>query len=253
MGFVDADDTIAKDFFKTLFTAAEENSCDVVFSKWSNNDTHDQVLANNTIYSKSEIIERFLPLYLEKDTYNCIWNKLYLNAVIKENHIQFPLGKKLGEDAVFNLRFLAHTNSLYYLNYNGYYYREVIGSATRNVSVQNYLEDALQLFVEEPLEFIRGNLSSENIIRLKSTRFIHQIISLVYIYSTPKNGLSLLQKIKKLNILVHNITIATVFSENNTDLCPDFSSYQKQIYNFIKAKEVFPLYFLSLYSYYRNL
>lgn len=247
VGFVDADDTIEKDFFDTLFLAAEINQCDLVFSKLAADENY---LVNNTKYTRNEIADKILPVYLGKDIFNSIWNKLYLNELVKRHNVIFPLDKKLGEDAAFNLEFLEFCDALYYLDYVGYHYREVLGSATRNVCTQNYLEDAITLFSEEPSDFIKNNITQEDILRLKSTRLIHYIMSLVYIYSEPGNGISLVQKIKKLNNLVNNNIVAQVFSDNTN--AQNYGRYQHQIYNFIKSKGVFPLYFLSLYSYYRN-
>lgn len=247
IGFVDSDDHISTDYFQKLMNAAEYNSADVVFSKAFTDDGSEK----NKRYQQEEIIRDLLPDYLRKDLYNSVCNKMYLNALIQKHYIRFPLGKKLGEDAAFNLKFLEYTTRLYYLDYAGYHYREVIGSATRNVSAQNYLEDGVALFNEEPIDYIKKNLTPQMIHGLKSTRLIYYIMSLVYIYSEPGNGISLIQKFKYLKALVHNDTVSKVFSENKADA--SYGSYQKQIFNFIKTKGIFPLYFLSLYSYYRNL
>ena len=247
IGFVDSDDTISTDYFQQLMNAVESSNAQMVFT----NAFTDDGLEKNKLYQQEEIIRNLLPDYLRKDLYNSVCNKMYLNALIQKYQIRFPLGKKLGEDAVFNLKVLEYTTSLYYLDYAGYHYREATGSATRNVSVQNYLEDAVRLFNEESTDFIKKNITPQMIYDLKSTRFIHNIMSLVYIYSEPGNGISLIRKFRNLNALVSNDTVAKVFSENKADA--SYGSYQKQIFNFIKTKGIFPLYFLSLYSYYRNL
>lgn len=247
IGFVDSDDSIKTDFFQTLITAAEQHNAEIVFTKAFADDG----LEKNKRYHQEEIIRDLLPDYLRKDLYNSVCNKMYLNARIQKHNISFPLGKKLGEDATFNLKFLAHTTRLYYLDYAGYHYREVIGSATRNVSSQNYLDDAVHLFKEDPEDYIKKNITSQTILDLKSTRLIHYIISLVYIYSEPGNGISLMRKFKNLKALVHNDTVSKVFTKHKIE--SDSGPYQKQIFNFIKYKGIFPLYFLSLYSYYRNL
>ena len=247
IGFVDSDDTSSTDYFQQLMNAAENNNAEMVFT----NAFTDDGLEKNKLYQQEEIIRDFLPDYLRKDLYNAVWSKIYLNTLLQKYHIRFPLGKKLGEDAIFNLKVLEYTTRLYYLDYEGYHYREVTGSATRNVSAQNYLEDAVQLFNEEPTDFIKKNITPQMIHDLKSTRFIHYIMSLVYMYSEPGNGISLIRKFRNLNALVNNDTVAKIFSENKAGA--SYGSYQKQIFNFIKTKGVFPLYFLSLYSYYRNL
>lgn len=247
VGFVDSDDHIATDYFQQLITAAEHHNAEVVFT----NAFSDDALEKNKRYQQEEIIRDLLPDYLRKDLYNSVCNKMYLNILIQKHHLRFILGKKLGEDATFNLNFLEFTTRLYYLDYAGYHYREVVGSATRNVSTQNYLEDAVRLFNEEPIDYVKKNITPQMIYDFKFFRFIHHITSLVYIYSEPGNGISLLQKFKKVKMLVHNNTVAKVFSEYKINA--DFGPYQKQIFNSIKNKSIVTLYFLSLYSYYRNL
>lgn len=247
IGFVDSDDQIAPDYFQKLITAAKHNDADVVFTKAFSAD----ILEKNKLYDQQEIICEFLPEFLRKDLYNSVCTKIYLNSLIQKHHLRFILGKKLGEDATFNLNFLEFTTRLYYLDYAGYHYREVFGSATRNVSTHNYLEDAVRLFNEEPQDYVKKNITPQMIYDFKSTRLIQYVMSLIYIYSEPGNGISFIQKFKNLKTLVHNNIVAQVFSE--TEIDSEYAPYQKQIFNFIKSKGIIPLYFLSLYSYYRNL
>lgn len=249
VGFVDSDDTVDAEFFKKLFTAAEEYKCGLVFSNSFNTDP----VEKDKKYNILEILQIILPTYFQKDLYNCIWNKLYSNKIIKDNDLQFPLGLKLGEDAIFNLNFLEFTDQLYYLDYSGYNYREVSGSATRDVRGQEYLDNAIEVFSQNPSDFILKNIDQKEVHRLKSERFMNYVISLVYIYCKPKNKLSLKQKFIKLKKLVTNKTVSDIFTENIEQRSFIKGNYKKMIYHNIKNKNIILLYILALYSYYRNL
>ncbi|MBF8457260.1 glycosyltransferase [Kaistella sp. G5-32] len=251
VGFVDSDDTVTPDYFQTLYETAEQTRSDLVFSKLENKNDG---LEKNRVYDRSEILQIILPTYFNGDLLNSIWNKLYLNEIITAHQIRFLPGKKLGEDALFNLQFLEFTYKMYYIDYSGYHYRTVNGSATRNVFVQKYLEDAVEFFLEGPGNFVKENINYQKLQQLKSTRFVNYTMSLVYIYSEPKNGLNIFQKVEKIRILVNNETVSTVFNETDiAKLFPSFGPYQNQVFKSIGRKNVLKLYLFSLYSYLRNL
>lgn len=249
IGFVDSDDTISPEFFQTLYELVEQNQCDVVLSKSLSSET---ILQNNHKYNKQEINSEILPLYFKEDGYNAIWNKLYSASVIKNNNIIFPVGKTHGEDAVFNIHYLLHAESLFVVDYAGYYYRENHGSATRNVKRFDYLQQAVETFLEDWSFLVGDIIPPIEMHGLKKERFVNTIISQIYIYANPENGISLKNRLLKLSEIINNETIKIVFSENNKKLITDFSKYKGEIYKGIKTKSLIKLYLLSLYSYYRN-
>lgn len=249
IGFVDSDDTIAPAFFENLYIIAEREHCNIVFSKSL---SQKSFLKNDKKYNKKEIIAEILPLYFMEDGYNAIWNKLYSVSIITNNNIVFQLDKSHGEDADFNIHYLLHAEHLFNVNYSGYHYRETEGSATRNAAKFNYLQNAVYTFEKDWFEVIGDNISSSKMHELKKERFINNIISQIYIYAIPTNGLPIKSRLRKLTEIVSNETVILLFSEDNSTLTNDFHRYQLQIYKAIQAKSLIKLYLLSLYSYYRN-
>ncbi len=249
IGFVDSDDTIAPDFFQILYGTGKQYHCDVVFTRSLSSES---ILQNNRKYSRQEIRLEILPLYFKKDGHNAIWNKLYAAALIKNNNIFFPVGRTHGEDAEFNIHYLLHAESLFTVDYAGYHYRETEGSATRNVTKFDYLQQALDTLAKDWSSVVGDYIIPAEMYKLKKERFINNIISQIYIYATPENGLSLQTRIGKLHQIINHDVVKQVFHENNHELSSSFTKYKKEVYGSIKSRFVIKLYLLSLYSYYRN-
>lgn len=249
IGFVDSDDTVEKEYFETLCTAAATHEVEVVFC----NGLGSQDIVRSKRYTEKEIREIILPLYFKEDSYNAIWNKLYSAEVIRKNNVRFPLGRSHGEDGEFNIQFLMHASSLYALDYFGYHYRETPGSATRNVTRFDYLQQAVQTFQKDWAPVVGQALAPDILYSLKKERFVNSIISLIYLFSNPENGLPLRARILRLSQIVHHGLVKQLFNENNQDIAASFPRYKKEIYSGIRSKSVITLYLLSLYSYYRNL
>lgn len=249
IGFVDSDDSIMPDFFQTLFDVVEHEQCDMVFCRCLSTESS---LQNNRKYSMQEIRSEILPLYFKEDSDNAIWNKLYAGSVIRNNNILFPVGKTHGEDAEFNIHYLLHAESLFTVDYAGYYYRETEGSATRNVTKFDYLQQALDTLAKDWSSVVGDYIIPAEMYKLKKERFINNIISQIYIYATPENGLSLQTRIGKLHQIINHDVVKQVFHENNHELSSSFTKYKKEVYGSIRSRFVIKLYLLSLYSYYRN-
>ena len=56
--------------------------------------------------------------------------------------MEFPEKVVLGEDGIFNIQFFSNATIVKYIDYTGYHYREVVGSATRNISEKDYFKRA---------------------------------------------------------------------------------------------------------------
>lgn len=61
----------------------------------------------------------------------CVWAGFYKTQFIRKHHIRFPLGVKNGEDRIFNLQCLEHTDTVYLSDYPIYAYYSNPLSLTR--------------------------------------------------------------------------------------------------------------------------
>jgi glycosyltransferase involved in cell wall biosynthesis len=151
IGFVDADDFIEKKMYEILYTTAKQNDSDVIISNFESEIEGHKI---NTKYpfpievtlNNDYINEEILPYFLKEDNLNTGCNKIYKNKVIRENNLKFPEKVPLGEDGLFNMCFFSFADTMKYIDYTGYFYREVEGSATRNITGMDYFNRAIEVY-----------------------------------------------------------------------------------------------------------
>ena len=153
IGFIDGDDWIEVDMYKTLYDIANKNDLDLVISDFEQELDGKKIINKlditvNSIVNKEDIINNILPQFLQHENLNTVCNKLFKREVIQRFNIRFPKGVALGEDGFFNINYFSNAESLMYINYCGYHYREVEGSATRNIFEKDYFNRALEVYNE---------------------------------------------------------------------------------------------------------
>jgi len=248
VGFVDADDTIDSLFFQTLYEAAEKNKTDSVYSKLYPNQSFD----NQKFVQGNDIKKILLPEFFKGDQFNSVCNKIFLTNIVKENKIKFPENLKHGEDADFNIVFLMKAERVIFLDYCGYKYRDVEGSATRNVTKGNYLENAVEVYEKDWSTIVFDAIGNNEMEEFKKIRFANNIISLIYIFANPENGLTLRDRFYNLKRITNHSVVKAVFSDEILKTKLKLNRYSNTIFDEIKNKSVFKLYLLTIYSYYKN-
>ncbi len=173
IGFVDADDTVAHDYYEKLLKAAKENNCDMAFSSitfiyngefravpdWYN---------PNTIIHRNRIREIFLQKMLSDGSQNSACLKIFRRSIIGDFSLEFPVGIKIGEDKRFVLEFLKHCTSAVYAGNCGYYYLNVETSAMHSDKKMFELLSA----DEEELEIFVSFGLNRNIVRKEKSAFL---------------------------------------------------------------------------------
>ncbi|WP_234110743.1 glycosyltransferase family 2 protein [Chryseobacterium sp. R2A-55] len=249
VGFVDGDDTIEKDFILKLFQKAEESEADAVYTRLTRN--HHFGRFTNVI-DRQEIVDDLLPLFFWQDNFNSVCIKIFRLEIIREHQIRFPSGTQHGEDAQFNIEFLMKAQRISILDYCGYHYREVEGSATRNIVKYDYLQRIVEVY-ETDWTTIIGNAIDQNTLgNLKRIRFINAVISLVYIYGNRGNDFTDAQRFSKLREIVQHPTVKKVFSDHQILRELKLGKYPATIFHHLRKQNVLMLYLLTQYSYYRN-
>lgn len=249
IGFVDADDSIETDYFNRLYKLASESSADAVYSRKSPEDDFGRFPC---LPSGEEIQRTLLPVYLREDSMNAVWNKIYRSSIIRDKGIVFPVGTTHGEDAHFNISFLMHAQKIAFLDSQGYYYREVDGSATKNIAVHDYLKRIIEVYETDWTPIIGNVLDPNEIMKLKKIRMANAVISLVYIYGNRGNSFTDRQRFLKLREIVTKLQIQEVFGDAETEAAVELRGYSQHIYKGIRKQNVILLYLLTQYSYYRN-
>lgn len=257
IGFVDGDDYIEADYYEKLYNTAVKNCCDIVMCDWKSELNGNQnrlklPFERNKILSKRYIEKNIYPFFIESNMLNSVWNKLFNSKLIIKYNVKFPVGTKLGEDGIFNLGAFTYANNSYYLNYCGYCYREVLGSATRNGINSDYFNRTLIEYKTNYKEYEKWPIKMEEIQRLKSKRLLNDVISLTYYYFIPNKSNTFIDRYSYIKKMINNEEVCRAIKKYYKEIIQDKGRYEKKIIDNIKNKNTFGIYILTLYSRLRN-
>ncbi|WP_310551270.1 glycosyltransferase [Paenibacillus glufosinatiresistens] len=257
VGFVDADDTVEADMFEQLYRTAAAESCDVVICNYeSETGVHKQItrypFPSGRVLLREELDREILPYYISDEDCNSVCNKLFLRSMIEKHSLRFPQGVDLGEDGIFNVRFLLKAERAFYLDYTGYHYLDNPGSATRNIAGKDYFRKALERF-EAPLpEGFEARVGGTDIRRLRSVRFIRTAASLVHMYMEPARDMSLRRRMAYLRKMLNHPGLRTAFPDYYKEEYPSLGTYQRAVIDAMSRRRLGRLYLLTAYSRIRN-
>lgn len=256
IGFVDADDYIENDMYEILYNSAKQSNCDIVISNFESEIDGHKVITKyqfprDTILKKDYIEQELLPYFLKTDDLDTTWNKLYRNKLIRDNNVKFPEKVTLGEDGIFNIRVFCNATSIKYINYNGYHYREVAGSATRNILQQDYFNSVIERYAMEMPE-INEKIDKAKIHQLKSIRLIKNVMSYVHIYFTPSREIDFSKRYKYIKNMICHKYVKEALDLYYKEIYYSLGRYEKFIINMIKKESTLGLYCATSYSRFRN-
>lgn len=122
--FVDPDDWIEKDCFKTILAQAEKNHLDCIQYSYKRINSQGTVFETNT--NQTAVLN--LDEYIKTNAFTiCAWGSLFKKKIAIDNNIRFIKGLKLAEDQIFMLTIIASCKRMqripdmfycYYLNEN---------------------------------------------------------------------------------------------------------------------------------------
>lgn len=259
IGFVDADDHIREDMYEILYSAANKWNCDSIISNFESivqgrqNISKFPILINQKL-NREYIWNNVMPIFLMSDELNAIWNKIFRRKIIHENGIRFPEKISLGEDGIFNIRFFLNTDSLLYVDYSGYFYREVQGSATKNILEKDYFQRALEEYNTIFQEFNNiKTLSDLKISKFRAIKLVRKVMSYTHFYFEPTSEMSFVNRYKYVNNMLHNIKFREALKVFFTlDLNSKLGRYEKVLLAMMDKKLTIGLYLITTYSRIRN-
>lgn len=257
IGFVDGDDYIDTDYYEKLYNAAKSNFCEIVICDWKSevNGIENRLnlpFERNKVLNKMYIEDKIYPFFIKEDSLNSVCNKIFNNNLIRENNIMFPVGVELGEDGFFNVVATTYADKVYYLDSCGYYYREVKGSATRNVIKKDYFKRALSVYKKKPKEYEKWPIKEEEIEKLKAMKFLNTVIALTYIYFVPNDRNKLKDRYRHIKNMINNQEVCNAINKYYNEISYNKGRYEKRIIDNIKKRNTFGIYVLTLYSRLRN-
>ncbi|MBC5630269.1 glycosyltransferase family 2 protein [Clostridium sp. NSJ-6] len=257
IGFVDADDYVENNYFERLYNEAKDDNCHIVICGWKNvfkdNETVFSLpFEKNKVFNKADIEKNIYPFLIKEDSLNSVCNKIYKRDVLSKNNIEFPVGLDLGEDGLFNIKAFTQVNRCKFIDYEGYYYRYVEGSATRNVINKDYFKRAINVFNRNIEEYEKWPMDIEEIDRLKSLKLINTAISLTYVYFVPNKNNTLKDRYKYVEAMINNSNLNLVINKYYEEIGNNRGWYEKAIINSIRSKNTLAIWMLTSYSRFRN-
>jgi glycosyltransferase involved in cell wall biosynthesis len=257
IGFVDADDYIELDMLERLYEAAGSNHCDVVVSNYESELEGRKSIISfpfpvGTVLTKKDIERFILPYFLKYDNLNSVWNKLYRSEVIHSKQIEFPAGVALGEDELFNMLFFSYADSMVYIEYAGYHYQEIAGSATRSTFNTDYFAKSLEMFHAELPKAYTKSLNLNTVTQLKSIKFINHLVAYIHLYFSPSGQVSFLQKYSYVKRMVANASVRETLPLYIRENYSELGRYEKFIIHMIKRRFILGLYCATIYSRFKN-
>lgn len=256
VGFVDADDYVDKDMYEVLYKSAKNNDCDVVVSNFESELGGHKIITNysfplNTVLKRNYIENELLPYFLKKDDLNTACSKIYKNKIIKVNNVSFPEKIVLGEDGMFNIHFFSHASTMIYVDYTGYHYKEIVGSATRNISNKDYFKRALEVYHLQ-LPIYPGEIDQVKMWELKSIKLVNSVLSYIHIYFSSSQDVSFRNRYKYVKKMIAHEEFRDALSIFNRENYSTLGRYEKFLISLIKRKFVIGLYLTTAYSRFRN-
>ncbi|OBZ12318.1 glycosyltransferase [Bacillus sp. FJAT-26390] len=257
VGFVDADDYVKRDMYQTLYAAAVRHGCDVVISNFESELEGSKVITSysfpsDELLDRAYIIEQIMPYFLKEDDLNSSVNKIYLKRLLDENHVLFPEKVALGEDGLFNMLFFGYAKTMTYLNYSGYYYREVAGSATRSIKEKDYFGKAIEVYQMSPPPIYNDMIPSKSVHQLKSIRLIKSLISYIYIYFKPSKDMSFTRRYSYVKQMIGSSHVKEALPLYWDEMKDSLGRYERFIVSMVRSRSTLGLYCAVAYSRLRN-
>jgi glycosyltransferase involved in cell wall biosynthesis len=257
IGFVDADDTIEPDFFEQHYTLAVQHHVDIVVSNFMKEQGGHIIHVKSTVPSekvldKSYINTVLFPTFFKNSSLNSCWNKIYRKKLLYQFDIKFPLGVALGEDYIFNIIAFNNANTVYFTSYSGYLYKDVEGSATRDLIKKDYFKSALEYYQFNYETIINTNYSVEEIEEWRSILLVENVLSYINIYLEPNPSISRQYGMRYVKKMISHPIVENSIRKYEKSLIQNKSSYQQFLLKCIKNKSVFALFLAVRYSYFRN-
>jgi len=141
--FIDADDWLPFDATKLMVRAIEEDNSDLLVADFyrvvDGKSTKKGSIRKGGVISVKEYADKML-LTPADFYYGVVWNKLYKKAILDEYNIRFDEKISMSEDAIFNLQYLLHVNTISILKSPVYYYVKTDGSlVAKNLNIQGII------------------------------------------------------------------------------------------------------------------
>ena len=173
--FIDADDTVEKEYLSTLYQFANMQKDILIiqgFKTFLADNTYIDKRFTNQLYNSSEVYKTFQDLNINRCGYP--FGKLYNAEIIRHHHLRFVESIHYAEDVMFMLTYLTHCSAIQTvegMNYN-YYIRKNIQSLSKRIFVFESEYACYQLYLKRI-----GELKQRFNLTETSLRKVYNVIS----------------------------------------------------------------------------
>ncbi len=120
IAFIDSDDLVAENYIGVLLSLCEKE-VDLIQMNYFYNAKKSYKKTDFVKYTGSASINDIFDLLINNNI-NAVWNKVFRNSIIKENHIAFLEDITIGEDQLFVIDFIMASDKYYFCEDAVYYY-----------------------------------------------------------------------------------------------------------------------------------
>lgn len=247
IGFLDNDDFVKNDMFASLYETAKKDDLDIVISKTILGRDGKYIIKEsgfdeNIFYGQEFIQSKILPNLLRVEDLFAVWNKLYKRSFVNLNNIHFPKNRVIEEDNMFNIQAFNKAHKVLFIDYAGYYYREVANSKSRLTIENDYFSKALDKYHFDYKKEYNLTIPDLEIERLKAIRFIQRVFYLIYKCSVTK--VSFRTKFNYIKRMVFHPEVYELAKKYKSKVIADKGIYGKIVLKTIIKKSSVLLFFL---------
>ena len=182
--FMDSDDYIEKDYLSYCSMMMKKYRLDLLnvgfysIVECDNKIHRDKICAIEKMYENKESIKKDLVYLWDKHMLYNIWNKVYLNSIIKKNNIYFPL-YDFGEDMDFNIEYMKYIQRFY--NSKKCFYNYI--KERKDSLTHKYRDNLFQIRIDEFYKFNQyfeeNGISRNEYIEFSSRRYIERFVGCI--------------------------------------------------------------------------
>lgn len=249
IGFLDNDDYIKADMLEVLYSRAKLHDLDIVVSKTilgrdNKYIIKDSIYPVDKVYDAAFIQGNIIPDLLKREDLFAVWNKIYKRSLVEQYHVRFPKNRNIEEDSMFNLQAFNKAAKAEFLDYSGYYYRDVAINESRKFIERDYFQRAVERYHFDYKNEIGLTIDDGTLERLKSLRLLHRVFYLIFRCATDKNSPKSVRKAYIQKMVVHD-DIRKIVAKYSPEDLEVYGTYQKFVLNIIKKQSLSKLTFLT--------
>ena len=204
ISFIDSDDWIDSEMFKTMYVNAKINNSDVVICDMKMIENENElyirgIQCDTDVFDKNKIQQTIYTSLLSNSQFNSMANKIYKREILKTNNIKLDAKIFYAEDWLLNMEFFKHCNKATYINRCFYYYRR--GHESSSSKYKDDTFEKVGLWIYKKRKEYAENL---NLNPYLATNDLFKVTMHCLISEFRRNDLKFLEKLNRIKYIINN-------------------------------------------------